>query len=139
MSQDEQYRERLYDFRNQLLAAQADQSAQFDKTLIALSGGALGLTLTLTSMLELKPGCLLVASWALFIFSLISTLFSFKASECQFRLDLKSVDKFLRGESEIVLADNNWAAIVLVLNATSGASFVLATAFFMVLVFSSLS
>lgn len=137
MSGDEHYRKQVYKFRETLIAAQADQSAQFDKALLTLSGGALGLTLTLTSTLELKADVCLASSWILYGLSLVATLFSFKFSEQQFRVDILSVDKYLRHESEDILGKNPWARSVLYLNTASAAFFLLATIIFMVLVFDS--
>ena len=68
------------DERKLLIDAKRDAARSFDQTMITLSAGALGLSLTFVQQLAVKPAewrGVLSAAWVFFGFALLSILLSF--------------------------------------------------------------
>lgn len=134
MSSHEQIRQ-LHRYREILLAAEADQSNQFDKTIIALSGGALALSVTLLGGWKISPDWMLVSSWFFYVCSLCATLFSFKVAERQHKRDVEFIDEALRSGDNVRQEDNIWSWWVLRLNEASALGFLVGTVLFLFFIF----
>ena len=88
--------EKLQEYRNLLLDAEKKSQEDFDKTIIALSGGALGISFAFVK--DIVGNDPLVNSWLLFVawiswgFSLAFILLSFYFSQQAFRRAIEQVD-----------------------------------------------
>jgi len=96
MADDKKY-ERYLDERGLLLGGRNDASRSFEKTIITMSAGALGLSITFLNVIAPDPRCLgwLVASWIAFFLSLLLMLVSFMLSIYAFDKEITaSGDKY---------------------------------------------
>jgi len=89
--------DRLHDYRKVLVEADQRSQEQFDRTLIALSGGALGISMTFVdkfigSRVVVDPLVLLLA-WFMWTTSLIVILSSFYLSRRSVRSVIDQIDK----------------------------------------------
>jgi hypothetical protein len=86
----------LKQYRNQLVLAEAESQRSYDTTLISLSGGALGLSISFITNIVSKDHMavkwLLVSAWGAWAFSLLVMLASFLASAAALREAIKQVD-----------------------------------------------
>lgn len=83
------------DYRNWLVKAHHEASKDFDKAIITLSGGALGLSLAFVKQIAPQPirsSSWMMASWLLFSASLLAILFSFLTSQATLKNGIKSLD-----------------------------------------------
>jgi hypothetical protein len=73
--------------RKLLIDAEAAAAASFDKAMLTLSAGALGLSVTFTKDLVKAPEApwLLILAWVAYVASLMSTLVSFLLSQAAMR------------------------------------------------------
>jgi hypothetical protein len=86
----------LSDYRKLLVSAEQASQEQFDKTVLSLSGGALGISFVflkdvIGSSPVLKPS-LLIASWIAWALSSFAVLASFYLSHLALRRAIKQVD-----------------------------------------------
>jgi len=85
------------DYRKQLVEFEQKIGEGFDKTLIALSGGALGLSMAfikdIVGAKDIVSECYLIASWSLWAISLGSILFAFYFGQLAYRKAITQVDK----------------------------------------------
>lgn len=128
---DEHRRSELLEHRRFYIAEAGNQSDQFDKTLVLLSGGALGLSALLIDRPGWEPDALLVASWSFYTATLISVLVSFKVSEAQFFSDSDAVDESLRTGEEIAYTKSKWGEWLPALNGLAGICFLVGTVLFL--------
>jgi hypothetical protein len=125
--------------RRDLIQAEAEQTRSFDKSILTLSAGALGLSLTFIKDVVPKftpcTGWLLYAGWASFVLSLLLTLSSFQTSIWAIRHQRAILDEEAtsvvgkiersRNLSSQFTALLNWSALILfVLGAAALALFV---------------
>ena len=84
------------EYRKQLVEFEQKVGEGFDKTLIALSGGALGFSIAFIKDVvgdkEITHQCLLVASWTLWALSLGSILFALYFGQLAFHKAISQVD-----------------------------------------------
>jgi hypothetical protein len=91
---EQQYRD---EYRNQLIENEKDAQATYDKTLVTLSGGALGISFAFID--NIVGGDAMIDQWALFgawigwTGSLGCILFSYVSSVHSFRVLIDQVDK----------------------------------------------
>jgi hypothetical protein len=94
--QGEQTDESLADYRKLLEQAYDKQSEAYDKTVIALSGGALGISMTFLHEIVPSPlgGTLwlLGAAWSAFAFSILAILVSILTGQWALRRAMCQVD-----------------------------------------------
>ncbi|MCX6000202.1 MAG: hypothetical protein NTU41_11635 [Chloroflexi bacterium] len=90
--------------RASLVNAELEQSRQFDKYVLAMAGGAFGLSLAFIRDVvpAFKAGTVLflVASWSTFGVSILSTLISLLASQSALRRQREILDSQLGGEEQ---------------------------------------
>jgi hypothetical protein len=111
--------------RRDLIQSEGEQTQSYDKSILTLSGGALGLSLTLIK--EVVPtfapctAWLLYSGWACFVLSLLVTLTSFQLSIVAIRrqreiLDAEHSAATTRGQRNTpadFTAFLNWSSLVL--------------------------
>jgi hypothetical protein len=89
--------ESLRDYRKVLVEADQQSQEQFDRTLIALSGGALGISMSFVDKFigSRTVACphLLLNAWLLWTLSLVIVLFSFALSRRALRHMIRQIDK----------------------------------------------
>lgn len=112
MEQDEQNEYQVYlEERKLLITAERETSQQFDKAILTLAAGALGLSITFINQIAPHPEsrsiCFLVSAWILFCLSLLSTLISFLASQAACRKQRDALDENILGKN---ICENNKAA-----------------------------
>lgn len=117
MEQNKQEEYQTYlEERKQLIAAERDTAQQFDKAILTLAAGALGLSITFINTIAPSPkACsklFLVSAWILFCFSLLSTLISFltSLSACRKQRDILDDDIMEKNNNKSNNATNwtNW-------------------------------
>jgi hypothetical protein len=110
--------------RNSLIAAEKESSQYFDKAILTLAAGALGLSLTFIDRIAPSPkGCtlyLLGVAWILFCASMLSTLISFLTSQlaCRKQREILQDEFYSKTEPTKNTASKitnilNWIAIIL--------------------------
>lgn len=91
--------ERLFEYRKNLVAAEQKAQEDFDKTVLTLSGGALGISFAfLKDVIGANPIAhpyLLFAAWVAWGFSTFSVLASYHLSHLALRKAVKQVDEGL--------------------------------------------
>ena len=122
-------------YRDQVVEADQKSVEAFDKTVLTLSAGGLGLSLTFVSDIV---GCEnvvfttgLEAAWGLWIASLAMTLTSFYFSHLALRKTIRQIDD---GEIQRENPGGKWTPITNVLNATSGIAFLCGLVFIVVFI-----
>ena len=115
--------EELVRYRDQLVLASEDTQRSYDRTVITLSAGALGVSFALVKTLaeqgSVSHSLLLFASWLAWGVSLVSMLFSFFFSQKALRAAIKKVDE----DKEDPLPGGNWATATDAANYVGGLSF----------------
>jgi hypothetical protein len=93
--EDKNLQYRVYfEERNLLIKSKLDQSRQFDKAILTLAAGALGLSITFINQIapNIKPGTefILILAWIGFGISIFSILFSFLTSQkaCEKQIEI---------------------------------------------------
>jgi hypothetical protein len=132
--EDEQRRKReeLYaETRKDLLARQLSNAEQFDKAVLTLSSGGLGLSLAFIKDFvpidKAQVITFLVVSWILFGFAIISTVISFLVSQRAINIQLHYAEQYyLKADGGYLTKKNVPAKITDVLNYASGILFVAA-------------
>lgn len=88
--------ESLQDYRNLLIAAEQKAQADFDKTVLSLSGGALGISFAFVKDIvgpdSIVNPRLLLLSWIAWGFSVTSVLGSFYFSHWALRKTIQQID-----------------------------------------------
>lgn len=124
--------ERLYaQYRQHLLEGRRLSFQQFDKAVLTLSGGGLGLSLTfIDRVVPLSTAThkwILALAWGLFAVSVMSTLISFITSQFAFDRELMlSEDYYMHDNEEALTQLNRPATLTKAINVISAASFLLA-------------
>ena len=117
--------------RKLLIDAQQQSYQQFDKTILTLSSGGLGVSITfLRDILpfeQITNYCFLIGSWILFTISILSTLISFLTSQYAYNKQLELIDAyFLNKDSDALTKKNRFAQITEGLNVSAAVFFILA-------------
>lgn len=96
--------------RRDLNQAEAEQSRSFDKAVLTLSAGALGISITfirdVVPVIRPCTGWVLYVGWAAFVASLLVTLWSFLTSMKALRRQLEILDAVHMGLGAPNLSDN---------------------------------
>ncbi len=117
--------------RKLLIDAQQQSYQQFDKAILTLSSGGLGVSIIfLRDILPLEQitnYCFLIVSWVLFALSITCTLISFLASQSAYGEQLKLIDAyFLKKDSDARTKKNIFSQITGGLNIFAAIFFILA-------------
>lgn len=129
-----QKREELYaETRKDLLTRQLSNSEKFDGAILTLSTAAIGVSLAfvrdIVPLQDAECMAWLMASWWLFCCAIVSTLFSFVASQLGIRKQLAHAEKYYLEEQDEYLNKRNLPARATEwLNYLSGLLFVAALA-----------
>jgi hypothetical protein len=119
--------------RKSLIEAQQESYKQFDKAILTLSSGGLGLSIIFWKEI-LPPGGIshrwfLIASWILFASSILSTLISFLTSQRAYKKQLESLESYFLKKDLTALKTKNVSALATeLLNYASASLFILAIA-----------
>src|SRR5579871_2484192 len=114
--------------RRGLIEQEAEQSRSYDKAILTMTAGGLGLSLTFIK--DIVPdfaACtswLLYLGWALLVTSLLTTLCSFRASVQAFRRQRAILDRIQRGEGTHENSVNHVSRVTAWLNYASLVAFV---------------
>ncbi len=115
-------------YREHLVQAEQKSIEAYDKSLLALSGGALGVSFAFIKDITqlMMPGpfqstYLLILAWSVWVLTIGLTLFSFYSSHRALRKSIKQVDK---GTIYKETAGGRWARATHCLNAAAGVLFV---------------
>src|ERR1041384_3332720 len=114
----------MQEYRNHLVEARQKAFEDFDKTVLALSGGALGISITFVKDL-LGPGTLsckgcLLTSWICWGVSVLTILVSYYASQLTLNRAIKQIDAGTRP----LRPGGAFRVFTLTLNAIGGILFV---------------
>lgn len=118
------FEKQLQIHRDKLQTGESDNQREYDKAVIALSGGALGISIGLLKDVFARDAVtgtgFLLTAWILWTISLTATLYSFYFSAKAFREELKRLD-----DSTIYLPNRNWwTTLTEYFNAASGILFI---------------
>ena len=129
---DDDLNKELLGYRKLLVANEQKSQEDYDKTLISLSGGALGISFAfienfLGNQQIINEGYLL-AAWILWGFSLFSTLTSFYVSRQALRKAINQVDQAItQADTERIYSQTPggfYSTLTAILNALGGIFFV---------------
>lgn len=128
---DAQTKEIYLQFQKHLLEGRRLSFQQFDKAILTLSGGGLGLSISfIHQVIQLENAFykwLLILSWILFALSVMLTLISFITSQFAFDHQLKLAEKYYVDNDECALKEfNKPARATTIINITSAVSFLIA-------------
>ena len=127
--------EALNSYREQINLADQESIRSFDKSLITLSAGALGLSLTFVKEIvgpaNVESTQTLVIAWICWIASLAMTLFSFYCSHLALRKTMEQIDN---GTINSQSPGGRWTVITNGLNALSGVAFLGGVVFIVIFV-----
>ena len=117
--------------RKLLIDAQQQSYQQFDKAILTLSSGGLGVSIIfLRDILPLEQitnYCFLIGSWILFTISILCTLISFLTSQYAYDEQLELINRyFLNKDSDALTKKNTFAQITGGLNISAAVFFILA-------------
>lgn len=128
-SQYEANRENLHAYYSNLLSSLKTSGEQFDKAILTLSAGALGLSLTfIKEIISVNKAIylwLLGTSWTLLTLTILLTLISFLTSRLAFDRQIDNFEAALDAE-EFSEPNNPFAAITSCINYTTLTTFTLA-------------
>ena len=118
--------------RNWLFGFEHQVAESFDKYIITLSGGALGLSLTFIRQIAPNPLPYtlpwLYLSWAFFALALLAVLASLLFSQHAFRREVEIRDLSFANQSDARQLSNRWSALTNWLNWISLVAFILGVA-----------
>jgi hypothetical protein len=116
--------------RKSLVEGERESAQSLDKSLITLSAGALGLSITFIRQIAPDPELLglLYVGWGGFGLSLLAVLMSLLVSQLASRSARDNLDRLYSGQ-EVGDLRNRWGAATNALNFTSILSFVIGVAF----------
>lgn len=125
-------------FREELVKKQNSNSENYDKSILTLASGGLGLSLAfikdVVPIASVTCRTVLIQSWFLFVGAIVVTIVSFQTSQAAIRTSLDHAEKYyLQRRDEYVNARNVWVNVTDMLNILSGVLFVAAilwTAYF---------
>jgi hypothetical protein len=90
------FSDQISEYRKSLLTLEQQMQSEYDKAIMALSGGALGVSMTFLKDVVITQGihggCYLLAAWLCWGFSVTSTLASFYTSSLALRKAVKQTD-----------------------------------------------
>jgi H+/gluconate symporter-like permease len=120
--------------RKLLIELECESTRSFDKAMITLSAGALGLSITFVRQLAPMPQCKaqLYVAWVGFILALLCTLASFLFSQSALRKQREILDQDYGGKQSAQEQKNPPATITKWLNWTSIACFIIGVIFLLV-------
>lgn len=124
------YNEQLHSYRARLIETEQESQGEYDKTVLALSGGAFGISFAFIDAF-VEPGPVqagwLMAAWVAWGISITSVLFSFYFSTLALR---KTVEQLDRDSKSLYTTSPGgfYTLIVKWLNAVGGALFLVGAA-----------
>jgi hypothetical protein len=115
--------------RGRLISSLAEETQKFDRAILTLSGGAFGFSLAFIKNIVpiIKAGTFswLLASWASFGLSLLSTMISFLASQEACRKQIEILEQEFCSKEKREIPTNRASGWTLGLNISSIAAFIL--------------
>lgn len=128
MSESEAGQRQYEAYRDHLHTALQSAHEQYDRAILTLSTGLLGLSVTFIksdSATAAPPlRCLLVLSWVFLLLAIISTLVSFLFSQRALRKALNDAHElYILKRNEVLQKKNVWSQATELLNAASGCFF----------------
>lgn len=124
-SEDEEYRH-YYAHWHLLYDVERESARTLDKTLVALAGGALGLSITFIKEIAECPQWTIVLyiAWIFLILSILSTLLSFAATQRAARNERDKMTREFKGDNNTEKKINRFQKVTIYLNTISIASFI---------------
>lgn len=120
------FQEQISEYRKGLQVLEQQMQSEYDKAVLALSGGALGISMTFLKEVVAKQGILggnyLLGAWICWGLSVTCTLFSFYSATHALRHAVKQTDDRL---IYIELAGGKYDWITKILNFSAGLLFML--------------
>ena len=123
------------------MISEREGARSFDKAMLTLSAGALGLSITFIHNIAPNPQCinLLIISWCFFTIALLCTLSSFLTSQFGSRKQRKILDNYYKDPSiDQAMQKNCYAVITNWLNIISLSLFIIGVFFMLFFSYSNL-
>jgi len=123
----------LKSYREHLIQAQQKSIEAYDKSLLSLSGGGLGVSIAfikdIVGPAPIEKTCLLIVAWAFWIGTMSLTLASFYVSHLALQKTIRQVDE---GKIHAERPGGTWTTVTIVLNIISGVLFLLGLLFIVI-------
>jgi hypothetical protein len=116
---DNEYLDRLWNFRNELLGIQEKSQSEYDKTIVIVSSGGLAATIGFFDKLpDGTPSTLIFISWAFWAISLIAVITSHAGSVHSTKKIVSKLDSWLefRTSDEFNSPRSMWKKIIIICN-----------------------
>jgi len=129
MSESEPRRQEYEAIRGHFLSALQSTYEQYDRAVLTLSTGLLGVSVAFIKPDSGAPGiqfrCLLLLSWVFLLLAIFSTLVSFLLSQQALRRALDDAHQFYIQKRTEALQENPWSQATQIVNVLSGCFFLL--------------
>lgn len=127
---DKEWKRNLLEERTTLIDINREAARSFDQTMITLSAGALGLSLTFVRYIAPEPvsTIFLIISWICLILSMLSILISFMCTQYSCLNQIKIIDELIEGKTEFKDTSKNsnrWIKRTEIANITSVITFII--------------
>jgi hypothetical protein len=129
--EDDSFQSQLASYRQALCSAEQTMQSEFDKAVMTLSGGALGISMSFLKDIvgkNPKSFSILFSAWSLWGLSITCIFLSFATSSKALRRAIEDTDMRM---IYMTLATNRWATATRILNRLGGAGFVIGLAAFL--------
>lgn len=125
----------LSEYRNHLIESRRGAQSDYDKAVISLSGGALGISIAVLKDIlgttSYSQVCLLYSAWICWLISLTTMLISFFTSTQALDAAIEQVDTARIFEE---LVGGKWSTVTRVLNCLAGAGLIVGILLFVIFV-----
>lgn len=130
---DEQYLDELRGYRQDLLTIQKEQTTSYDKAILSLSGGALGVTIAFADKFGGDTPTVtwsLLASWSAFCTAICFNVLSYLFSSYDMEAELEKVRKSIQAGGIEFESGNGWRRATQRVNILALAAFILGVGLF---------
>lgn len=124
---DEQYLDELRGYRQDLLTIQKEQIGSYDKAILSLSGGGIGISIAFADKFSdgvPEVGIGLLGSWIAFSFAIAFNVGSYLTSSHDIEVEIQKVRESVQAGGTEIQSGNSWRTITMTLNALSLVAFV---------------
>ena len=108
---DEQYLEELRGYRHDLLSIQKEQITSYDKAILSLSGGALGITIAFSDKFGGDTPTVtlaLLAAWGAFSAAIAFNVLSYLFSSYDMESEIEKVRQSIQAGGTEIISGNKW-------------------------------
>lgn len=130
---DQRYLDELRGYRQDLLAIQKDQITSYDKAILSLSGGALGVTIAFADKFGGEAPVVtlaLLSAWAAFCAAICFNVLSYLSSSWDMEVEIEKVRQSIQSGGLEITSGNKWRFATQALNFLSLVAFIIGVGLF---------